>query len=157
MVELWAVVKDQGGSGPVVHVKLIDISRVDIGKDVAIDNNERFVAPEIFNILDATPGAKNSGFMAGQNRDTIGLLFNKLVNHMAQVVGVYDNGFTSSVLKPLNQDVNQGAVKEWEEGFWLLFRQRQQSGAQAGRQDHRFHGGSWCQYASTLSSLDRSV
>ncbi|MBW1744157.1 MAG: hypothetical protein JRJ47_12145, partial [Deltaproteobacteria bacterium] len=78
MVELWAVVEDQGGSGPVVHVKLIDISGVDIGKDVAVDNNERFVIPEIFNILYATPGAQDVGFVTGHNGDAIGLLFHKL-------------------------------------------------------------------------------
>jgi hypothetical protein len=157
MVEPWAVVEDQGGSGPVVHVKLIDISGVDIGEDVAIDNNERFVVPEIFNILDATPGAQDGGFMPGHNRDAIGLLFHELVNHMAQVVGVYDNSFTSGVLKPSNQDVNQGAVKDWKEGFWLLFRQRQQTGAQAGRQDHRFHKAAWCQYTEFVSRLTVST
>ena len=153
MVELRAVVEDQGGSGPVVQVKPIHVSEVDIGRDVAIDYNKRFVIPEIFNILDTTSRTQNGGFVTGHNRNVIGLLLDKPVNHRTQVVGVYDNGVTPGVLKPMNQDVDQRTVKDWEEGFRLLFRQRQQPDTQAGRQDHGFHEAAWCQYTESLSSF----
>jgi len=56
-------------------------------------------------------------------------------------VGVDDNGLASRVFKSVDEDVYQRAAKYRKKRFGSILGQRQQAGAQARCQDHRFHSG----------------
>ena len=157
MIKLCVVVKHQGNSMLVAQVKSVDLFKVDTGAYVAIDNEEGLIIPEIFNVFDCTPRTEDSWLVASHNRDGIGLSFDKLINHIGNMVGGYDDSFTSHGMKLANQDINQRAIKNRKKGFWSLFGQRQQAGAEAGCQYHCFHEGNGASMGRRCQGIDGLV